>query len=246
MEDKIILIILFSLTASILVVLWNTLSIERLRKTLKEGKNLDPDEKYFELKYKIQYMGFAGTLILAFVGALGYSNFKDIKTDLKKNLDEMTDIYNKKMLSQANYYLNQTDTLLRVRIDNTNKAFSDSYDSLNKDLNDSYNELNSEVVSARKEVAGYNEKMKMLNERIGYNKLYVIDEYKLTNLQLYNKVIPFKNLGFNNLKTIPTVFVSPKTDFNATIKKVTQESLELEVKNAKTDTVSVGILLFVK
>lgn len=81
MLSKIELVIFFALISLILMILWNNLSLDRLRKIIKNGDNQMPDDKYFELKYKNQYLIFSGVLIVSFIGALGYNTFKDIKLD---------------------------------------------------------------------------------------------------------------------------------------------------------------------
>lgn len=238
MEEKIVLIIVFVLISATILLLWNNITLNKILQLGKKNETHLPDDKYFELKYKIQYMSFAATLLIAIISILGYSTFNNIKNDLKNDLNNVTKEYNTKMKTTSAIY----DSLINLRIDKINKALSDAYDELTKSSDDAYRELNAELTSARKEVTGYNEKMKILSEKIGYKRLYVINDFKIPSLPRIK--MTFQNLGFTNLESVPSVFITPKEDFEVVINKVAKEYVEIGIKNAKTDSVSISLLIF--
>ena len=70
-----------------LLLLWNNTSVDKLRKLISQGTNVLPDDRYFELKHKIQYLTFAFSLIVIIIGLLGLNTITKIQADVLKNLN---------------------------------------------------------------------------------------------------------------------------------------------------------------
>lgn len=230
-EDKLILILIFVGAIIGILLLWNNISYERIIKRLKKSEQQSPDEKYFELKYKIQYLVFAGLLLVAFLGALGFDSFKTVEKSMQSDLDK-----------KANIQTERVDSLINVRIDQTNEEINRVYNSMVQNLENA----SSQLENAREEVDDYNNQMRRLNSKIGYNRLNVIDQFKVSDYRSKILVIPYSNFGFEKFDNVPTVFVNPNGDFDIKTVDINNESFSIKIENAIADTVSMNILFFVK
>jgi len=231
MEDKLLLILIFILIATALLLLWNNITNDRIMKRLKNSEQANSDEKYFELKAKIQYLNFAGVLLIAFIGALGYNSFTTVEANMLQELD-------KKAASQTE----RTDSLINNIIVETNNEINRVHKLMVSNLESASKSLE----ESREEVSDYNNQMKNLYSKIGYNQLNVIDQFKITNFKNKVLVIPYKNFGFDSFNKVPTLFINPIGNFDVKTVEINTKSFSIQIENATKDTVSINILFFVK
>lgn len=231
MESKILLIIIFVLVVAVLFLGWQAMSLHNIRKYLKEDKQHPPDEHYYELKFRMQFLVFAGVLLIAFAGTLGYTTIMDVKyeimAEMSKEVNDFSDTITMNLAQGVNDGMkdafDQIDSLIEIRIDNTNQAFETYYKSV------------------RKELSSYNEQV---SNFYGYSKMYVISDYRFPHNDTPNWIISYKNLGMKDINTLPTIFITKKNDFDFKISNIGERDFQLEISNAKQDTIAISLLIF--
>lgn len=103
-------IILTIIGSAILVLLiWNLITLRSLQnKTLRRDENLN-DQKYFELKYKNEFLVAIFTVITTAAALLGYNSLKSVEASLSEDFNHKVDSTNRKI---ANISI-QSDSLLK-------------------------------------------------------------------------------------------------------------------------------------
>lgn len=85
----IILLIIVGISLLILNI-WNLITLNHLNKNLDKTDNQLNDSKYFELKYKSEFIIAVFSIIIAVGGLLGYNTLKSAKNEIKSNLISKT------------------------------------------------------------------------------------------------------------------------------------------------------------
>ncbi len=65
---------------------WQVYTEAKILEAIKNGKKRFPDERYFELKSKIQYIVVIFSLVTFTVGLFGYTTIEKVRFDLTKQL----------------------------------------------------------------------------------------------------------------------------------------------------------------
>lgn len=78
------LIIVIILLGLLIFSIWNFFNLNRLSK--QQRIDVETAERYFELKYRIQFLTSFAALIIALIGFVGYNTFDNIKSDIKSEL----------------------------------------------------------------------------------------------------------------------------------------------------------------
>jgi len=221
MENKLTVLTIIILFLVMLALIWNNISVDKLRKQLAQGTSSLPDEKYFELKFRIQFLMFSFAAIVFVAGLLGLSSITEIQNDVYKELNEITGNHTKRM-----------DTLIDVRVDQAAKQIDTAYFNL---LNDS------ETVNAT--IKNYLTEVKNLNNKVGYNNMFIVNELVIETKKSKQK-ISFKGIGFRNFKTIPAVFIQPKSNSKIRLIGVTKESFEILIEENDGKEIKVSLMIF--
>ena len=80
-------IIIIILILSLLIFnIWNLITLNQIRKIKVMGQSELSDGKYYELKYKIDFLVAVVSIVIGVVGFLGYNSLSDIKTNLSKRI----------------------------------------------------------------------------------------------------------------------------------------------------------------
>lgn len=117
--------------------------LSRILKRIKKVKKTEYDEKYFELKYQINFLKSISAILLLVLGFLGYSNFQELKTKMETDINNSVTSQRKeieRMDSVLNAYKSAFDTLEIYRI-NLEKLINQNETDLRK-IKSKVNEIN--------------------------------------------------------------------------------------------------------
>ncbi len=118
------------------------ITLNKIRKLGSKDKSMIPDEKYFDLKYKIQYLISIFSVIL-FIGVfLGYNSIQNIETKISNEISEsILDL--KSRIAKSDTLITRHEKSLK-EFESEQKKIQDVLKKSNKDvlsLSDSVNEL---------------------------------------------------------------------------------------------------------
>ena len=102
-------IILFAL---LVVSAWNGYTLLQIKKMNKEGEKTSADERYYELKFKIQFLVAMFTFLAAIAGLYGYNTLEDVKQKLTTELNDSIDSL-KQRLRATTTNLNSKDSIVK-------------------------------------------------------------------------------------------------------------------------------------
>lgn len=143
-------------------------------------------------------------------------------------------------------YDKKIDSLITYRIDEANNHFNIAYNEQYNNLTNNYNVLFNALNSANKDLNIQKNKLKEVTDKLGYSKMFFINEIKFVNNETPSKLIIFKDIGVYNLISTPTIFIAQKNDFDFKIREITNKSVNVEISNAKVDTIKLSLLVFLK
>ncbi len=123
-------IILFAL---LVVSAWNGYTLLQIKKIHKEGEKTTPEERYYELKFKIQFLVAMFTVFAAIVGLYGYNTLEDVKQKLTNELNDSIDSLKQRLETTATI-LNTKDSIVRI-LENDLAALSENVPKLKKGFN---------------------------------------------------------------------------------------------------------------
>jgi hypothetical protein len=87
--DKIFILIFLIIGAGILIMsIWNFKALNHLKKNSKAKDEQLNDAKYYELKYKFEFLKATGSIIIGVLVFAGYNSFQNIKDTLKKDYED--------------------------------------------------------------------------------------------------------------------------------------------------------------
>ncbi|GGH04097.1 hypothetical protein GCM10007352_07090 [Mucilaginibacter phyllosphaerae] len=185
------------------------------------------DAKYWELKYKYEFLVAVGSIVVAVVAFIGYSTLNDVKANLKLTLSAQVDS-------------------VKSRVDSVSKNISGteiSANALNKKVsttNERITEFKTDIGKLKRSQSDLdllNQKIKDLQSKnIVIKEFYIVDKLTVqTNMDKLDK-FSFKNLktidGDNLPKFISSPIVIPLSRDNGmyTVAKVTNEYVTLAFK----------------
>lgn len=150
---------------AILFSAWSSITIVKYIKRNRTRSQNFPDEKYFELKSKQEYLAYSATLVIAIISFIGYGSIKDARDDFK------------------NQFVTE-----KISMDSLYKAAKAKLDSLNS----SAGETRTTFTSLQGQGKGLSESFALLQKHVSdlskkdilMQNLYIVDNLKMNNFPL--------------------------------------------------------------
>lgn len=234
-------ILVVTVIALIVFSAWNLLTLREIKAKSKNPDKELNDQKYFELKYKIEFLVAIFTVLVAIGGFLGYNSIQNAKSEIQANL-------------------NKEVSLIENRIVKTDKSIRDK-DSLVSELMTKLNDIRENTSTTENTFNNQKEKLNALvntidvlnkkniikqNYYIVSLKRYKYDENDSTKHKYYFKDLK-TNLGDNLpiFKTAPIVI--PVSESFITILNVNKESFKVgNMGGYSSDTVRINLVIIEK
>jgi hypothetical protein len=222
----IIIISVFELT--------NTILLSRLKRQAKRSISSLNDERYFELKSKIQFVIVTGSIFLLLMGFLGFDSITSSKNAIATELKEVrSDLAN-------------TDSLLLIK----KKEISDLGDSLRIIISD-YKTMMTTVSSYNNKISEFEQSVSKVQDALHKNpRFYIVNATATTDdLEKRWRTVPPGDpvtLYFNGLNTTqgkklpiftkpPDVFIL-NSDIDLAIDSITKESISVYFNGGLTNS----------
>jgi hypothetical protein len=93
--------------------IWNWFNLRKLKSIQNGGETKLNDEKYYELKYKIEFLKAMASALIVIAGILGYNSLDNAKSQLSTELSNSISSLNNKIIS-AEKSINDKDSIVRV------------------------------------------------------------------------------------------------------------------------------------
>mgnify|MGYP001627550680 CR=1 FL=1 len=220
---------------------WNAINLYSLKKRPSKQTGID-DPKYWELKYKIQFLVASFSLILAVFAFLGYNTIDKIKEAISSGLEQKLDSTKNnitELIAKQSFIdnrMSEADTLL-TKYQNIIIGLSNRQSGVNNSIQTSSTELN-KLKGKISEINGKN----ILQQNIYIVDEILLDVSKVTSGDDWSKIIYFSNLKTISGDKIPPMnnppfilaFSNENCDFR--VSQVTRESFKLTLQTY-TDTV---------
>lgn len=210
-----ILYIFLFLILSFLV--FDFITLNKIRKLGSKDKSMIPDEKYFDLKYKIQYLISIFSVILFIVGFLGYNSLKNIETKISDKMSAS--------IGELDSRIQHSDTLITRHEKSLNE-----FEIEQKKIQNKLKKSNKDVLSLSDSV---NELMKktFLNPQI-YICQFLFDEKKDGDPN--GEIFYFKDIPTIDNNELPLFKKEPSLFFSAT-------GIQIEIIEVTKDYFRIGI-----
>ncbi len=219
-----IVIYIFLLIITVFVAM-SFFSLQKLKNQFNPNINFS-DDRYYELKYKLQFISSVGVVIVGVCGFLGYDKFENFV----ENFDKKTDSLNLK-LKDYDKRISLIDENI-VKYDSKIIAYSNI---LNK-LNYSKIQFSKALITSNKQLLTLNDTIDIIKKRNVLDKsFYVIDNLQIDNRSNTNYKLKISNkFYFKDMVTIigdkipvfskkPVVFVIPQSAAAISLIEVTTE-----------------------
>lgn len=213
--------------------IWNIANFkELLKKPLRKDSELN-DKKYWELKYKQEYMVAVFAVVVGVITWLGYHSISDIKQDVRAELASKLDS-TKKAIDSIEKRQSSVDSRLR----NSDSILS-SAQNIILGLTDRERYLNGSLNLRNLDLAALKTRISEINEKnILQQNIYIVDnvEYTFSENWEYKKYY-YRDLLTNtgqrlpNFKKPPFILPVSNEGFTFSIQEVTTESFELIPSN---------------
>jgi heme/copper-type cytochrome/quinol oxidase subunit 2 len=137
---------------------WNLISLKELKKYNRSKQEIK-DDRYYELKYRIEYITTIGLIIISIGAFFGYKWFEEIKKDASDNLKSETEKFEikiKSLYSEMEY------------TDSTIKSYQDSVAYYKKsvgDIIDKQNVIDYKADYSRDRFNQLSEKIDVINNK---------------------------------------------------------------------------------
>ena len=228
-----IIIYIFLLIISV----FSAMSFFSLRKLKNQNNSLEnfTDDRYYELKYKLQFISSVGVIIIGVCGFLGY----DSMNKFVSKYEDKTDSLNIKIkdydsrISRINSELEINDTKIIA------------YSNFIKRINKSKNQFSSSLLASNKQLNSLTDTINIIKKRNILDKsFYVIDNLFYAEKLDEKENMP-KKYYFKDLSTIlgdrlpifdkkPIIFIIPQSGAEIIIKNVTTEYVEVGLGTVTT------------
>lgn len=219
----------------IVIVVFVIMSFFSLRKLSSQsnGSGMN-DDRYFELKYKLQFISSVGVIVIAVAGFFGLDKYDNFIADFKTKTDSL-DIklkeYDKK-ISLLDSSIFKYDAKIR------------DYDDIFKNFDASKIQFSKAMIASNKGLLQLKDTIDVIKKRNILDKTF----YVINNLQVNNPILPDNNgklitrYYFKDLSTIigdklpefekpPVIFVVPQSISNVVIVSLTKEYAEFSANN---------------
>lgn len=235
--NDVFLIVFFLIGLGILVIsVWNLRTLKSLSKSRAHKDSQLNDSKYFELKYKYEFLVSIFTLIIGVVSFIGYNSFETLKDDLTTYFKMKTD-------STMNSIKIQQKSIDKLRGEievQTQKVFStnDLIDIINKEQKNISNQISFDKRSSLEIQSKLNivkEKLAAIqNKNILKQEIFIVEDLQYPlNGEWIPKIYYFKNLRSINNDSLPAFKKSPivipfsNDGFSYIVSQVTNNSFKL-------------------
>ena len=120
------LLILLIIVVFVLLIfnIWNLVTIRQIKNDSKAKIKILDDPRYYELKFKIEFLVAAVSIIVAIAGILGYNSYESVKSQITLALVKKTDSIDLK-LNTVGKDINNKDSSVRnisLRLDEVSKS----------------------------------------------------------------------------------------------------------------------------
>lgn len=209
----------------LVIAVFTVMSFFSLKK-LKNQTALNPilaDEKYFELKYKLQFITSVGVVIIGVCGFLGYDKL-DKFVDKFQNKTDSLDV----KLKEYDEKIYSIDAIIR----NYDSKIT-AYNRFIKKIDISKNQISNNMLNSNKQLASLIDTIDIIKKRNILDKsFYVIDNLIKKNDTVIEKYY-FKDLTtiigdrLPNFNKKPVLFIIPQSGAQLVTKTVTSEYIEV-------------------
>ncbi|CAC9972926.1 hypothetical protein [Flavobacterium panici] len=191
------------------------------------------DDRYYELKYKLQFLSSVGVIIIAVAGFFGLDKYENFVKEFKSKTDSL-DI----KLSEYDKKISLLDSSI-LKYDSRIRTYDNSF----KMLDLSKIKFSKAMISSNKELLQLKDTIDVIKKRNILDKTF----YVINNLQVNNPIIPnngnlITRYYFKDLYTIigdklpefekpPIILVVPQSLSNVVIVSLTKEYVELSAYN---------------
>lgn len=196
------MIVLVSLVGIALIVIgiWNLISLNRLKQNSNKTNEQLNDAKYFELKYKSEFIVAVFSIIVAVVGLLGYNSINQVKKELKDYLILKSDMIDstltksERKLEMNNQSLKEIESKQKIIIETLpeNEITLQKQNKQIETIHNLINELNSKNKIKQEFYLVKSLKIKP-NDEGRFTTEILFSELKTTN---YDRLPEFKNKPF--------------------------------------------------
>jgi len=194
-----ITILIISVIALIVFNIWNLFSLNKLRTNSNNTEKEMNDSKYYEIKYKVEFLIAFFTVMVALVGFLGYTSYQKIKDEIKSEFDkEVVSI--KEKLKNAENEINSKDSLFNNLVNKTKGVSTD------------ISAFESNIKNQWKNLLLLENKIDVINNKnIIKQNYYIVPEisYKYDKNKTGWEEIYFRNLITNLNDKLPTFELPP-------------------------------------
>ena len=227
------LIILFA-AALIGFNIWNAINLKTIiKKPLRNSDSLN-DNKYWELKYKMQYMITVFSIILFVAAYFGFTSLQSVKTNLKTEIQASLDSTNRILEN-----IEQKQLELNIKVATTDSSILEAENAIlglmgrEKALSGSLSMSDFSLTKLMQRISELNSK------NIIQQNIYIVDnvEYSFDTYWEFKKYY-FKDLKSNTgqplpaFKKPPFIFSVSNQGFTFALRKITSESFEMSASNA--------------
>lgn len=213
------LIIIIILVAIFIAQIWNIIALRSMKHNPNRNNSEMQNEKYFELKYRLQYMTAAFSVIIVAIGFFGYKTYSNAIDNIKSDLS--------KQLSEYSSSLEEIQGVI-----NSFQNFSSKYEADKKDIEQNITRFKQSTSEIQNEI---NE---IKDETLKNPNLYIILEYAF-ELDLmsdrdslyrinFSDLQTFDNKPLPNFKFAPIIAIPASHGFNCKIQKVTNNYFEFD------------------
>jgi hypothetical protein len=187
------------------------------------------DDRYYELKYKLQFISSVGVIVIAVAGFFGFDKYENFVEEFKSKTDSL------------DIKLNEYDKKISV-LDSTISKYDNKisvYDNFFKKLDVSKVKFSKAIIASNKGLLQLKDTINVIKKRNILDKsFYVIDNLQVNNALIPNNGDEISRFYFKDLYTIigdklpefekpPVIFVIPQSTANIVIVSSTKEYVEV-------------------
>jgi len=201
--------------------IWNLISLKQLKNNSTKSDNQLNDSKYYELKYKSEFIVAVFTIVTAVGGLLGYNTIKNAENNIKEDILLRTVSIDSLIIKTENKILTKDSILKKIesRQDIINKVIPQNDSKLN------YQENQIRLIKNTLNKLNENNKIKQ--------SFYIVKSLELDNKFTQSKKFYFKDLKTNigdklpKFSKLPFLIKIPESTIDIEIYDLTLESFSV-------------------
>lgn len=217
------------LSVILVFVIMSFVSLIKIKKQNNQFNNGISDDRYYELKYKLQFISSVGVIIIAVAGFFGLDKYENFVEEFKNKTDSL-DIklkeYDKK-ISMLDSNIIKYDTKINA------------YDNSLKKLDLSKIQFSEAMIASNRGLLQLKDSIDVIKKRNILDKsFYVIDNLKVKNTFIPNNGELITRFYFKDLHTIigdkvpefdkpPVIFLIPQSLANIVVYSLTKDYVEV-------------------